>query len=49
MAIQLALTISAIVSIIAGLLILFWPKLLRIIVGIYLLIVGILGLFNIAL
>ena len=40
------LTISAILAIIAGLLILIWPKIIRIALGIYLLVIGILGLIN---
>ncbi len=39
-------TISAILTILAGLLVLFWPKLIRVVLGLYLLIVGTLNLFN---
>lgn len=39
---SVTLTISAVLAIIAGLLVLFWPKMFRIALGIYLLLVGIL-------
>jgi len=45
--VAISLTISAILSIILGILILLFPKLLRIALGFYLLIIGILGLINI--
>lgn len=46
MALAISLTISAILAIVLGLLILIFPKLLRIAVGFYLLIVGLLQLFS---
>lgn len=39
-------SISAILAIAAGLMVLFWPKTLRIAIGIYLLLIGVLGLIN---
>lgn len=38
--------ISSVLAIIVGLLVLFWPKLLRFAVGFYLIVIGILGLLN---
>lgn len=38
-------TVTAIITILAGLAVLFWPKIFRIVLGVYLLIVGILQLF----
>ena len=43
----ITLTISAILAIIAGLLVLFWPKAFRVALGIYLLLVGILQFIDI--
>jgi len=40
------LTISAILAIVAGLMVLFWPKMFRIALGIYLLLIGILRLID---
>ncbi len=40
----LTITVSAILAIVVGLLILIWPKLLRIALGLYLIIAGILAL-----
>jgi len=40
-------SISAILAIVAGLMVLFWPKTLRIAIGIYLLFIGVLGIINI--
>ncbi|MBS3084199.1 DUF3096 domain-containing protein [Candidatus Pacearchaeota archaeon] len=45
--VSLVLTLSAIMAIIVGLLVLIWPKFLRVAVGLYLLIFGILQLLNI--
>ena len=44
---NISLTIGGILAIIVGLLILIWPKLIRIALGVYLIIVGILGILNI--
>ena len=41
---SVTLTISAILAIVAGLLVLFWPKMIRIAIGIYLLLFGILNI-----
>lgn len=38
------LTISAVLAILAGLMVLFWPKIFRIALGIYLLLIGVLKL-----
>ena len=46
MAIKKTRNISAIISIIAGIIILLWPNTLNFAVALYLLIVGILGLVN---
>lgn len=43
---SLVLTLSAIISILAGLLVLVWPKFLRLAIGLYLVIVGILQLLS---
>jgi len=43
---SITLTISGILAILAGLLVLFFPKLLRIAVGLYLLVIGVLNLVN---
>ena len=43
----ISIQISAILAIIAGLLVLAWPKLLRLAVGLYLIVVGILQLLGI--
>ncbi|MBU0957404.1 MAG: DUF3096 domain-containing protein [Nanoarchaeota archaeon] len=43
----LKLTISGIITLIAGLLILFNPKLIRLVLGIYLVVVGILQMVDI--
>lgn len=40
------LTLTPVISLIAGLLVLFVPKLLRFIVALYLIIVGLIGLFG---
>lgn len=40
--VSVTLTISAILAIVAGLMVLFWPKAFRIALGIYLLLFGIL-------
>jgi uncharacterized membrane protein HdeD (DUF308 family) len=40
------LTISGVLAIIVGVLILIWPKILNIAVGLYLLIIGILNILN---
>ncbi|MBS3089608.1 DUF3096 domain-containing protein [Candidatus Pacearchaeota archaeon] len=40
-----AITLSAILAIIAGIIILIWPRFLNYVVAIYLIIVGILALF----
>ena len=45
--VSLSLTITAVLSIILGLLILFVPKILRMALGLYFLIVGILGIIQI--
>jgi hypothetical protein len=45
--VAISLTISAVLSIILGLLILVWPKILRIALGLYFLVIGILGLVNV--
>lgn len=42
--VSIALTLSAILAIIVGILVLVWPKFLRIAVGLYLVIFGILQL-----
>jgi len=42
----LSLTLSGILAIIAGIIILIWPRALNIAIGLYLLIVGILTLFD---
>ncbi len=42
----ITLTISAVLAIVAGILILFWPKMLRIGIGIYLLLFGILKIIE---
>lgn len=39
-------TLSAVLTIIVGLLVLVWPKLLRVLLGVYLIIIGILGLID---
>ncbi len=39
-------TLSAVLTLIAGLLVLVWPKLLRVALGVYLIIIGILGLVD---
>ena len=44
--VAIALTLSAILAIIIGLLVLIWPKFLRIAVGVYLVLFGILQLLN---
>lgn len=44
--VSLVLTLSAIISIIVGLLVLVWPKLLRVAIGLYLLVFGILQLLG---
>jgi len=44
---SIILTISAILAIVIGLMVLFWPKILRYAVGIYLLLIGILRLIEI--
>lgn len=44
--VSVTLTISAILAIIAGILVLAWPKLLRVAIGLYLIIIGILQLLN---
>jgi uncharacterized membrane protein HdeD (DUF308 family) len=44
--VSLVLTLSAILSIIVGILVLVWPKFLRVAVGLYLLIFGVLQLLN---
>ena len=41
------LTISAILAIVAGLMVLFWPKAIRIALGVYLLLIGVLRLMEI--
>ncbi len=43
----ITLTISAVLAILAGLLVLFWPKMLRISIGVYLLLIGILRIVDI--
>lgn len=43
---SLVLTLSAIISILAGLLVLVWPKFLRLAIGLYLIAIGILQLLN---
>lgn len=42
----ISITITAVLSIILGILILVWPKVLRIALGLYFLLVGILSLIN---
>ena len=42
----ISLTISAILAVIFGLIILVWPKSLNLVVGLYLLITGTIGLLN---
>jgi len=44
--VSISLTISAVLSIIVGIIILAWPKLLRVALGLYFLIIGILGFIN---
>jgi len=44
--VAIAFTISAILAIIVGLLVLIWPKFLRLAVGIYLILFGILQLVS---
>jgi uncharacterized membrane protein HdeD (DUF308 family) len=44
--VSISLTISAVLAIILGLLVLVWPKILRWAVGLYLIIFGIVQLFN---
>ena len=46
MVVALSFTISAVLAIIVGLLVLVFPKLLRIAVGLYLIIVGVLQLLG---
>lgn len=46
-AVTLNLSLVPLVSLIAGILILVWPKSLNLIVGIYLIVVGLLGLLNV--
>ena len=42
----ITLTLSAILAIIAGLLVLFWPKMFRLAIGAYLLLFGVLKLLE---
>ena len=42
----MSITLAPLIALIAGILILLVPKLLRIIVGVYLVVVGLLGLFG---
>ncbi|MAG01712.1 hypothetical protein CMI42_00065 [Candidatus Pacearchaeota archaeon] len=44
--VSVTLTASAIISIVAGILILVWPRSFRILLGLYLLIVGVLQLIG---
>lgn len=44
--VALILTLSAVLAILAGLMVLFWPKALRMALGIYLLLIGILRLIE---
>lgn len=44
--VSIVLTISAVLAIIVGILVLVWPKFLRIAIGLYLLIFGILQLLQ---
>ena len=44
----MALTLPPLISLIAGLLILFVPSLLRLIVAIYLIAIGVIGLFGLS-
>ncbi|MBX4212542.1 DUF3096 domain-containing protein [Candidatus Pacearchaeota archaeon] len=46
MAVSTSITISAILAIIVGIIILIWPKFLNIAVGLYLLIAGFLSIFS---
>ncbi|MBX4196506.1 DUF3096 domain-containing protein [Candidatus Pacearchaeota archaeon] len=46
MVVTTSVTISAVLAIIVGIIILIWPKFLNIAVGIYLLIAGFLNLFS---
>ncbi len=39
-------TLSAILTIIVGLLVLVWPQFIRFLIGVYLIIIGILGLVD---
>ncbi len=43
---SIVLTLSAILAIVVGILVLAWPKLLRIAIGLYLIIIGILQLLH---
>ncbi len=43
---SIILTLSAIISILAGFLVLVWPKFLRLAIGLYLIAIGILQLLN---
>ena len=42
--VSIALTLSAIMAIIVGILVLVWPKLLRLAIGLYLIVFGVLQL-----
>lgn len=46
MPILASVTISAILAIIAGIIILIWPRALNLAVAIYLILIGIIGLLN---
>lgn len=46
--IQLTFALPALLALVAGILILVMPKLLNYIVAIYLIVIGLMGLFNIA-
>lgn len=43
----MTISLAPLISLIAGILILIWPKLLNYIVAIYLIIIGLVGLFNV--
>lgn len=46
MTMQLTLNIASLLALVAGILILVWPRLLNYIVAIYLIVIGVLGLLG---
>ena len=44
MVLAVKLTLSAALTILAGILVLAWPKLIRVLLGIYLIVIGVLNL-----